>query len=92
MLDHKSAVQRILEEAAPNPLDDWRHEKGILKGSVRLDIPLHDPQQTLHILRYMSEELPRIALAIEREDTPLDRRIVADSRLTWLRGKIRGRR
>jgi len=88
MLYHKEAVRQIVADSQPNPMRDWRQEIGSLKTTVRLDIPLRDPQETLHVLRYLAEELPRICLRIESETGILDQLTMAQQRLSLLRAKI----
>ena len=94
--DNKEAVARILSDAAPGFDDDlsrWKQEAGIFAKSIRFDLSLSDTERLIHTVRYIAKELPLIADRIERETTPNERRIMAQSQLQWLRGRVgRGRR
>ena len=65
--DTKTMAKAVIAEAAPDPKDDWQLREGIRKVSVRLDLPLRDSGETLHLLHYLISELPGVCLRIQHE-------------------------
>jgi hypothetical protein len=100
MLHDKEAVDRIIagthriiKDSLSEKIDDWRHDVGILKSTVRIDIPIVDPVKTVLMLRTIADILPVICAAIEKEGSLLEKQIVAQTQLQWLRGRVkRGRK
>lgn len=89
MLNHAQAVREIIEESKGDKRLAWLHDQGILSKSVRLDIPLRDGSETLHLLRWLAQELPAICVRIERELTNEEQLTVAQQWLKIAAGKVK---
>ena len=60
----------------------------ILKGSVRLDLPLRQSAEILYILRWLCDELPAACTRIERENTEERRLLVAQMDLRMIADRM----
>jgi len=90
--DTKAMAKAVIAEAEPDPRELWLLDMGIRKGSVRLDIPLRDSGETLHIMRYLCNELPNVCLRMERETNEADRLMVGQMGLRVLGVKVARKR
>ena len=81
-------AKRVLAQANPTKTELWHRELGILAASVRIDIPLRHPQEVLHTLRWLANELPAICARIERELDEGRRLLVAQDELRRIRLRV----
>jgi len=92
MLDTKAAAKQIAVESDPDRTPLWTLDRGARKGSVRFDLPLRQSSEVLHILRWISRELPEVVDRIERERDECRRLFVAQSELRAIGEKVARRR
>jgi hypothetical protein len=95
-LDIPEATRRALAELhagdSGRTMTQWRQENGIIKSSVRIDVPLDNSSVVLHKLRWLANEIPRLCARIEREADEEDRLIVASQGLQTVRHRFGARR